>query len=81
MNITILGRILRLFGFTGKTLDKAIAQMNKLDSYLEQVEAIEKANAAKADEAVRKAAEASKTASANAERASRIRARAQEFVA
>lgn len=55
--------------------------MNKLDSYLEQVEAIEKANAAKADEAVRKAAEASKTATDNAERASRIRARAQEFVA
>lgn len=81
MNITILGRILRLFGFTGKTLDKAIAQMNKLDTYLEQVEAIEKANAAKADEAVRRAAEASKTASENAERASRIRARAQEFVA
>lgn len=81
MNTSLLGRILRLLGFTGKTLDKAITQMNKLDAYLEQVEAIEKAAAEKADEAVKRAAEASAKATENAERAARIRARAQDFVA
>lgn len=81
MKITLIGRILRLFGFTGKSLDKAIAKMTALDSYLEQVEALEKEAAAQAQETIKRAAEAEATAVGNAERAARIRARAQEFIA
>ena len=81
MKTSLLGRLLYLLGFTGKTLDKAIAKMTALDAYLEQVEALEKEAAAKADEQAKKALDASARATENAERASRIRARAQDFVA
>lgn len=77
----ILTKLLRALGFTGKSLDKAIAQMSKLDAYLEQVEALEQANIKKAEDAAAKAATAGATAKDNAERAARIRARAKEFIA
>lgn len=79
MNIFV--KLLRALGFTGKTLDKAIVQMSKLDTYLEKVEALEKANVEKADAAAARAVSAGEVAKDNAERAARIRARAKEFIA
>lgn len=77
----LFARILASLGFGGKTLDKAISLMTKLDSYLEEVEALEKAKAEAAAEAVRKASEDKIAAEQNANRAARIRDRAKEFVA
>lgn len=79
MNIFV--KLLRALGFTGKTLDKAIVQMSKLDTYLEQVEALEQANVEKSRAAATKALAAGEVAKDNAERAARIRARAKEFIA
>jgi L-fucose mutarotase/ribose pyranase (RbsD/FucU family) len=72
--------LIRLGLISGKTLDKAINRMVALDAYLEEVEALEKAKAEKADEAISKALSNKTTANANAARAARIRERAQEFV-
>lgn len=77
----LFARILAALGFGGKTLDKAIALMTKLDTYLEEVESLEKAKADAAAEAIRKASEDKLAAEQNANRASRIRDRAKEFVA
>lgn len=77
----ILANILALFGFTGKSLDKAISQMTKLDKYLEEVEALENAKVTAANAAAEKAKAEAEAATANAEKAKRIRGRAQEFVA
>jgi hypothetical protein len=80
-DMNILVRILRSLGFTGKTLDKAIKQMTKLDAYLETVEAQEKEAAQKLEAQAKAALEASTAATNNAERAARIRERAKEFIA
>lgn len=79
MNIFVA--ILRKLGFTGKTLDKAIQQMTKLDAYLETVEAQEKEAAAALEAKAKAALEGSAAAVSNAERAARIRERAKEFIA
>jgi hypothetical protein len=77
----LFARILAALGFGAKTLDKAIALMTKLDSYLAQVEAIEKAKSDAAAAAIDKATADKIAAEQNANRAARIRDRAKEFVA
>lgn len=79
--MNFLAKILALFGARGKTLDKAIKMMTQLDSYLEEVEALEKKNAIEAEAQIRVLAEAAQEAADKAERAARIRERAKEFVA
>lgn len=79
--MNFLAKILSLFGANGKTLDKAIAMMTKLDTYLEQVESLEKARATEAEAQIIVLNDVVGEATDNAARAARIRDRAKEFVA
>lgn len=76
-----IAKLLSLFGANGKTLDKAIKLMTELDTYLEQVEAIEKAKATEAEAQISVLNDVVDSATDNAARAARIRERAKEFVA
>lgn len=90
--MNIIALILAKFGFGGKSLDKALGLLTKLDAELEAYDKAEQAKIAKAEEAVRKAEEKARTAVLAAEavkeasaedvaRAARIRARVKDLAA
>jgi len=79
--MNIVTRILSLFGLGGKSLDAILSTLTKLDAELEAFEAAEQAKVAALEAQVERAKAEAAEKSAKIERATRVRAKAKEFVA